>query len=123
MDRKRRPLDDFKVNWDRNVVQSFYTTGDAPPPREHAQQQAASSPIKHFFDWQEHVWSGRGKIKVKRIGERFKHMFFSALDLPDEEEWRFERPLGKGSFGAAVLFTKVNDRQEVEDVSFCPLCP
>ena len=87
-------------------MQSFY---------QGSQQRNAvpDSPIKHFFTWYEVTSRGR----TRAIGERFKHLFFSTLNLPDDDEWRFERPMGKGSFGAAALFSKVNQRQERTDVS------
>ena len=99
-------LDDFYVDWDTNVPQLFfadYQEHDAEP----------NSPIKHFFDWKEYTSANR----IRPVGERFRHLFFSTLELPDEEEWRFERPLGKGSFGAAALYSKLNERQERTDVS------
>lgn len=102
-------LDDFHVEWDPNIAQSFYAD-------DRARDAEANSPIKHLFDWEE--LDHRGQIRP--VGQRFRHLLFSTLDLPDEEEWRFERPLGKGSFGAAGLYTKANEKQEVEDVSFFP---
>ncbi|EXJ73195.1 NEK protein kinase [Cladophialophora psammophila CBS 110553] len=98
-------LDDFLVDWDPNADQSFFSEPEQRNP-------VAESPIKHFFTWKEET---RSTPWSRSIGERFRHLFFSNLDLPDENEWRFERPLGKGAFGAAALFFKRNERQEKID--------
>ncbi|KIW28415.1 uncharacterized protein PV07_08082 [Cladophialophora immunda] len=97
-------LDRFRVDWDPNALQTFFSDSDE-------RDAVAPSPIKHFFSWQELRSSGR----LTSVGSRFQHLFSSKLDIPDEDEWCFERPLGKGSFGAAALYTKWNDRQEKTD--------
>ena len=98
-------LDSFKVDWSTEVRQSFFQDFSD-------RDQVPDSPIKHLFAW--HETSSRGRIR--HIGLRFKHLFFSTLNLPDEYEWKFERPMGKGSFGAVALFSKMNERQERTDV-------
>ncbi|KAJ9611256.1 hypothetical protein H2200_004439 [Cladophialophora chaetospira] len=97
-------LDTFYVDWSPEVRQSFYQDF-------WEREEVPDSPIKHFFTW--HETSSRGRIR--HIGQRFKNLFYSTLNLPDEYEWRFERPMGKGSFGAVALFSKVNERQERTD--------
>ncbi|KIY02715.1 uncharacterized protein Z520_01180 [Fonsecaea multimorphosa CBS 102226] len=97
-------LDQFRVDWGANVLQSFFEDSDQ-------RDVVAESPIKHFFSWAETSSTGR----MRPTGERFRHIFSSTLGLHDEDEWRFERPLGKGSFGAAALFIKSNARQEKTD--------
>src|ERR1700712_350419 len=74
-------LDFFHVDWDTNVMLSFF---------EGSQQRDAvpDSPIKHFFTWYEITSRGR----TRALGERFRHIFFTQLSLPDQDEWRFERP-------------------------------
>ncbi|KIW87437.1 uncharacterized protein Z519_12073 [Cladophialophora bantiana CBS 173.52] len=98
-------LDDFRVDWDPSADQSFFSEPEQRNP-------VAESPIKHFFTWKEET---RSTPWSRSIGERFRHLFFSNLDLPDENEWHFERPLGKGAFGAAALFYKRNEMQEKID--------
>ncbi|KAK5377634.1 hypothetical protein LTR20_002095 [Exophiala xenobiotica] len=97
-------LDNFDVDWSPSKAQDFNTS-------PHERQATAYSPVKHFFQWQEFDTKGN----TKPIGQRFSHLFFSGVDLPDGSEWRFERPLGKGSFGAAALFVKVDETQNVVD--------
>ena len=99
-------LDKFHVDWDRDVEETFFEDSkerDAVP----------ESPIKYFFNWYEIGSKGNRK----EIGDRFRHLFFSSLNLPDENEWRFERPMGRDTFGAVALFTKVDEKQEQTDVS------
>ncbi len=100
-------LDDFYVDWSSFEAQDFKTS-------PHELQATAYSPVKHFFQWEEFDAKGN----PKPIGQRFSHLFFYGVNLPDESEWRFERPLGKGSFGAAALFVKVDETQNVVDVSY-----
>ncbi|KAH0845400.1 hypothetical protein FOPE_11314 [Fonsecaea pedrosoi] len=97
-------LDQFRVDWDPNSLQTFFNDADQ-------RDAVPESPTLHFFNWKETDSSGR----TRSIGSRFRHLFFSSLDIPDEHEWHFERPLGKGSFGAAALYTKRNARQEKTD--------
>ncbi|EXJ59823.1 serine/threonine protein kinase [Cladophialophora yegresii CBS 114405] len=102
-------LDSFQVDWNTDVLQSFF--------QDSAERQVVpDSPIKHFFSWHESSFRGRRR----HIGDRFKYLFFSSLNLPDEDEWMFERPMGKGSFGAVALYSKMNGRQERTDVSNRP---
>jgi hypothetical protein len=100
-------LDIFDVDWSPSKAQDFNTSA-------HDRQATAYSPVKHFFQWQEFDSKGN----TKPIGQRFSHLFFHGVDLPDDSEWRFERPLGKGSFGTAALFVKVDETQNVVDVSW-----
>ena len=85
--------------------------------RQRAVPLSPSSPIKYLFDWTEFDREGG----TNSVGERFRHLFYANLELPDDgeddTEWRFERNLGKGGFGAAALFVRVNADQEVVDVS------
>ncbi|KAI1609090.1 kinase-like domain-containing protein [Exophiala viscosa] len=97
-------LDDFQVDWEPSHKQTFTTSTSA-------RQAIPSSPIKHFFQWTEIDAQG----KVKPIGARFWHLFSRDISLPDDQEWSFERPLGKGSYGAAALFVKVDETQKVVD--------
>ncbi|OCT47607.1 hypothetical protein CLCR_03390 [Cladophialophora carrionii] len=97
-------LDSFQVDWNTDVLQSFFQDSTE-------RQVVPDSPTKHFFSWHERSFRGRRR----HIGDRFKYLFFSSLNLPDEEEWMFERPMGKGSFGAVALFSKINERQERTD--------
>ncbi|OAP58717.1 hypothetical protein AYL99_07807 [Fonsecaea erecta] len=97
-------MDGFRVKWDPTVLQSFFKQADQ-------NGNEAESPIKHFFSWNEINSTGLSRT----TGERFLHLFGSTLDLLDEHEWRLERPLGRGSFGAAALFTKLNEREERTD--------
>jgi hypothetical protein len=86
-------LDSFHVDWDPEVEQSFYEDS-------HERNVVPDSPNKHFFTWNKISLNGRERA-----------------NLPDEDEWRFERPMGIGSFGATSLFSKVNASQELTDVS------
>ncbi|KIV82570.1 hypothetical protein PV11_04671 [Exophiala sideris] len=97
-------LDEFKVDWDPAHKQILTTSNKA-------RQATPFSPIKHFFQWTEFDTQG----KVRPVGARFWHLFSQRINLPGEEEWRFERPLGKGSYGAAALFVKVDETQKVVD--------
>jgi hypothetical protein len=100
-------LDHFYVDWNTEVPQDFSHETEA-------RAAVPESPIKYFFDW---IVPARGQgHKDKPIGERFKYLFYNNLGLPDEAEWQFERPMGKGSFGAVGLWTKVNEKQERVDV-------
>jgi hypothetical protein len=98
-------LGDFKVDWTVNR-QSFTTSGSG-------RSATAPSHVSRLFTWTDLDGSGN----PKRTGLQFRHMFYSKLDIADHEEWRFERPLGKGGFGAAALFQKRDDHQRVIDVS------
>ena len=42
---------------------------------------------------------------VEHIGRRFVDLFCTQVDLSPAADWRFDRPLGLGSFGAAALFS------------------
>lgn len=100
-------LDSFYVEWDTNRTQTFFEETsereDVEPPE---------SPLKHFFDW-----SAFASERSRSLGQRFEDIYFRSHSLPDEDEWQFERPLGRGSFGAAALFVRRNEEQEPTDVS------
>ncbi|KIW11081.1 hypothetical protein PV08_10380 [Exophiala spinifera] len=90
-------LDDFQVQWSPSERQDFIVK---PPLR----QETPYSPVKYFFGWQE----SDSKGNIRPTGQRFLHLFSRGTELSDEEEWKFQRPLGKGSFGAAALFVKLD---------------
>lgn len=102
-------LGDFHIDW-TDSKQSFTTEGkgrNATAPRH----------VSRLFNWTDLDI----RENPRRTGVLFRHMFYSKLDIPDHEEWEFERPLGRGGFGAAALFRKRNADQSVVDVSTYPL--
>lgn len=99
------PLGDFRVDWDR-TQQSFTKLGSG-------RSATAPSHVSRLFNWT--TFDSQGQ--PKRPGVKFRHMFYSKLDVPDHAEWQFERPLGRGGYGAAALFRKRDASQNVVDVS------
>ncbi|KAK5057625.1 hypothetical protein LTR84_011625 [Exophiala bonariae] len=97
------PLGDFKVDWD---FQSFTKRGSG---------RSATAPrhISRLFNWTR--GPGRADGEPKRPGTKFRHMFYTKLDVEDHAEWQFERPLGVGGYGAAALFRKRDASQNVVD--------
>jgi len=101
-------LGDFHIDWSDNE-QSFTT-------EEKGRNAKAPSQVSRLFAWTELD----RRENPQRIGHSFRHMFYSKLDIPDDEEWEFERPLGKGGFGSAALFRKRGADQSVVDVGIHP---
>jgi hypothetical protein len=99
------PLGEIDIDWSE-YEQSFSTPGSG---------RSATAPrhISRLFNWTDVDKRGN----TKRIGAQFRHMFYTKLDIADREEWQFERPLGRGGFGAAALFQKRDADQKVIDVS------
>ena len=98
----RQSIEDFNIYWTKKN-QSFVTTGKK-------RRNLAPHSIDRLSNWTDVDHHGDQ-------GSKFRHIFYTQLDFQDHNEWHFERALGKGAFGAVVLFCKRDDDQKAVDVS------
>ena len=97
----REPIDSFAIDWynlfdDFAQAKVFKSRVDEP-----------SSFLKALFDL---VESKRGRPS----GATLQDLYWSDLELSGE--WKFERPLGKGSFGVAALYKRYQFGSPIDEV-------
>ena len=95
-------LDCFAINWKSATFDSDLIR----VKQKYASNSKPKGFLKALFNW--------AKGKRGPFGARFKELHEADLELYGD--WRFARPLGKGSFGVAALFNKYSLDEVVDEV-------
>ena len=105
----RQKLADFLPNWDPDSEQTSVFNKRKRKP-------SIDSPpnLRSLWRWTlRHTSDGNGPLIQHSF--RFQDLFEHLLDVEDESSWYFNRPMGKGSFGAAALFDKIGENGKIAD--------
>lgn len=103
----RAPIQNFAIDYS-TVNQSFRAFKRAwqnlqrPPPGQ----------IKSLLTWTRKNRNG----EIQLLGQKFADLWYSKLDIGNDNDWFFSHALGRGGFGAVALFEKQNEQTgDVED--------
>jgi len=120
---QRSTLDGFRIDWhnlqygtpshsQRPMTLQVNTSRRLRPQG----QRDASHALRRLFTWSYTDKNG----KRKDYGAHFRKLFLYYLNLENDDEWQFVRPLGHGGFGAVALFQRVDRHAQIIDVSVQP---
>ena len=99
----REPIDSFLVDWDTSIDDFAH----AKQQRSYVEEPTDF--LKALFEYVQGTKRGN-----RHTGAEFRALYESDLEISGE--WRFERPVGSGSFGVAALFKRYQFDEIIDDV-------